>query len=101
MFGIDDYDLSVDDTQLSIDSDFNIYPNPGNGSLEITSSKAHIDRVDVYDAQGKWINSLTTTQLEGKGNGSVSLLLKDVESGLYFIRISSSKGIETKRYELR
>ncbi|MFT5183980.1 MAG: choice-of-anchor B domain-containing protein [Flavobacteriales bacterium] len=101
VFGIDDYDLSVNDTEVGLSSYFTIYPNPGKGSLLIASSKARINRIDVYNAQGKWIKNLTTTQLKGKGNGSVSLQLPNVERGLYFIRISSSEGVETKRYELR
>ncbi|MFA7449044.1 MAG: T9SS type A sorting domain-containing protein [Weeksellaceae bacterium] len=69
----------------------NIYPNPSNGVVNVTSDKT-IDSVQVYDLSGKLIrtlNKLSTNKTE--------LDLSAFGKGTYVLRIETGKTVTTKK----
>ena len=68
-----------------------VYPNPTTGEFRIENSELRIENVEVYDVYGKLI---TTVKVE---DNSVVIDLSDNASGVYFTRISTEKGVVTKR----
>jgi len=77
---------------------FNVYPNPlyGNGIIEFALAHASTARFDIYDVQGK--NVFTTNDRQfGAGLQQVILPELNVSAGVYFIRMSTDKGIGIKK----
>ena len=68
-----------------------VYPNPTTGEFRIENSELRIENVEVYDVYGKLI---TTVKVE---DNSVVIDLSGNASGVYFTRISTEKGMLTKR----
>ncbi len=101
VFGVDDYDLSIEETNSTLASRVNIYPNPGNGQVLVSTQGMELEALDVYDAQGKWVNNSLTKDFQDKGKSIVQIHLHNLEAGLYLFRIRTSEGIETKRYHLK
>ncbi len=64
------------------EQDLNVYPNPTNGLINLETSLA-LDRIEVFDMQGKLLQSLVggTTQFE-----------LPEQRGLYFIRVYEQDG---------
>jgi hypothetical protein len=83
----------VDPATLSIEvntlSSFNLYPNPVKNTLNIKSQDA-ISNVAVYDLLGKEVFS--------SNNVSNTLDVSSLSNGVYLIRLTSNKGIATKRF---
>lgn len=70
----------------SIESSLNVYPNPTNGEVFVeTSSDSKINFIKVYNALG--VIQIEINSLTGK---SYKLNLEGLESGFYFIEVSSS-----------
>jgi hypothetical protein len=59
-----------------------LYPNPTNGDVTVTLANLTNVSAEVYDAQGKLINSITTLE-----NGTI-IELSSVQPGVYMIRLS-------------
>ena len=59
-----------------------LYPNPTNGDVTVTLANLTNVSAEVYDAQGKLVNSITTLE-----NGTI-IELSSVQPGVYMIRLS-------------
>lgn len=59
-----------------------LYPNPTNGDVTVTLANLTNVSAEVYDAQGKLIQSITTLE-----NGTI-IELSSVQPGVYMIRLS-------------
>jgi len=68
-----------------------MYPNPTSKSLNIFSPNAMITTVQVYDLQGRLVNSI-----ENQDN-SVQMDMSTLSSSVYFVQIHTELGTITKR----
>ncbi|MEX2483290.1 MAG: T9SS type A sorting domain-containing protein [Brumimicrobium sp.] len=69
--------------------DFQVFPNPSNGMVDIKSSSKNT-QLKVVDVSGK--THFTTTI-----NGNTKIDLSNLNSGLYFMQITESDNVFTKR----
>ena len=71
--------------------DVNIYPNPAQEVLQLKADFP-LNEVEIVDAFGKIVNRF-------KSNSSnLQIPLASLNSGLYFLRISSPNGYSTRRF---
>ena len=80
--GIDDYTL---------DNSVVVYPNPTRGTVQVENTQSDIQQVMMYDAYGKM---LSTVEVSGS---SATIDLSGYADGLYFMRVTTDKGVVTKR----
>jgi hypothetical protein len=71
-----------------------IYPNPSTGLFTVSTGNRAIDKVEVYDVMGKIILSLNNFS---NANSQSILDMKNVSSGIYFVKISSENQNIVKR----
>ena len=69
-----------------------VFPNPTEDFLNIVSPNSDIDLVEIYDIRGRIIKRKVFSSEE---DYQVDLSL--LESAVYFLKVSTSKGIVTKR----
>jgi len=76
-----------------IDNSIVVYPNPTTGELNIQSSGFKVQSVEVYDVYGRKLSShhLITSSSYHKINISY------LQSGIYFVKISTEKGEVVKK----
>ena len=79
--GIADYELGI-----------TLYPNPNNGRFTINNEQLTINNVQVYDVYGKLLKTVEA------GDHTVELDVRELASGMYFVRISTEKGVVTKSF---
>ena len=79
--GIADYEHSV-----------SLYPNPNNGRFTINNEQLIMNDVQVYDVYGKLLKTI-----EADAN-TVGLDVRELSAGMYFVRISTEKGVVTKSF---
>ena len=79
--GITDYELAT-----------SLYPNPNNGQFIINNEQLIINNVQVYDVYGKLLKTVEA------GDNTVELDVRELASGMYFVRISTEKGVVTKSF---
>ena len=72
---------------------FNIYPNPANDMLNIEAN-VEIEKVLIYDVFGK-TQKLKNSETQKFEN---TLDISDLNSGVYFIKITTDKGETTKLF---
>ena len=72
-------------------SNINIYPNPAQDVLQLTTDFLMIE-VEIVDAFGKSVNRYTPN------SSNLQIPLESLNSGLYFLRISSTNGYSTRRF---
>lgn len=82
-----DYQSTVSIAQTTSNFDFNVYPNPSNGTFNIDYNKSAL--IDIYDLNGKLIY-----QSEKKDYNEISLTL---QRGLYFVVLSNNFGSSVKK----
>jgi len=95
--GIADDPLSINELQNTI-SDFNLYPNPTVGDLNVMISipQAMNFDVSVLDLSGKQLQSHSIQGQSGVNN--VVLDVNSLSKGMYFIQVTSSNGKITKQF---
>ena len=79
--GITDYELAT-----------SLYPNPNNGQFTINNEQFTIKNVDVYDVYGKLLKTVEVNA------NTVELDVRELSAGMYFVRISTEKGVVTKSF---
>lgn len=79
------------DSKVALNS-IQIFPNPAELLVNIRSSSAAIDLVEIYDVAGALIIRKNT-----EGKNTIQLNTSALESGTYFARISMGQKIEMKR----
>ena len=80
-------------------NEISIYPNPTNGELRITNyetkfgvSPLGIDNVELFDIIGKKLSTVNYQQSNDK-----SIDISHLPAGIYFVRITTEKGVITKK----
>ena len=82
----------VDENGSSIGSEaFTIYPNPVNDKLTVEANEA-IGTIEIYNLMGALVYSQ-----KGCAN-KVEITTSDLQSGIYFIRMTNDKMSETRRF---
>jgi len=79
---------------IELGNEISIFPNPSNGNITIKNSGIVIDTVSVIDLNGR---AITAYDLKGITSDKNLDLSSKLVSGMYFVSISSEKGIITKR----
>ena len=79
--GIDEYELN----------NVVVYPNPTNGIILIKNEEWRMENVEVYDAYGKLLNTMIVN------DHTVTLDLSGYAKGTYFVRVTTERGVVTKR----
>jgi hypothetical protein len=74
----------------------NLYPNPTNGNarLSIVASESDEFNVTVYDVTGKQVMNMPRVSVQ-QGNNLVQLQTADLNSGMYYVSITSNDGART------
>ncbi len=75
-----------------------IYPNPGNGSLNISWKQTGNDNMDIniFNASGNMVAK--GSKLSNRGVNQASLNLNNLPNGVYFVQLISPKGAVTHKY---
>ena len=72
----------------------NVYPNPTDDVLYVELSGGGIQSVGLYDLQGRAVETLRTTSLQGT---TATLSLKFVPASVYLLRVTDTEGREYHR----
>lgn len=72
------------------DTDVVMYPNP-TSSVSIIKASANIESVQLYDVQGRLLETFGVT------DSNVALNLSGRANGIYFVKIRTQKGISTQK----
>jgi endonuclease I len=83
--------VSVEESEILI---FSIFPNPTTvGATTINTNDYNlINTISVFDITGKNTKSISKSEINNN-----SIVISDLEHGVYFIRISTNEGILTKK----
>ncbi|CAM4333675.1 T9SS type A sorting domain-containing protein [Flavobacterium terrigena] len=76
---------------FELNSKLNIYPNPTSNNVTVELLTNEISTLEVYDVSGKF---LFTESLNKEIN---TINIEKLSSGIYFFKVSSSKGISTNK----
>jgi len=78
--------------EKNITDSFSVYPNPTTGEFQVTSYELQVTNIDVFDVYGKNLTPLTSYLLP-----LTSLDISNLANGIYFVKITTEKGIVTKK----
>jgi len=79
--------------------EFNVYPNPTNGMVNITLSTFDDVKVTLYDISGRQIYSQTLENNSNTFNKNIDL--SSVASGVYLLNVKSGTKTATKKLVIR
>jgi len=81
-------------------SDFNLYPNPNNGSfsVEFSSNTAENIHISVFDSRGR---KIFNQSYSNNGSFSQNIDLKDVEAGIYLVVIKDGENSQTRKIAVK
>jgi hypothetical protein len=77
----------IDDTsveEINLENAINVFPNPSNGEFTITNKQGNIERIEVFNLQGKLIYN------EYNSGSTIKFNLDNIDSGIYHLRILSN-----------
>lgn len=79
--------------------DFAVYPNPSNGTFNLTFTPASSDKIEIslYDLRGRAINNYTFDDVSASGTFSKQLDYGYIESGMYFLVVKNGDKVATKK----
>jgi len=89
--------------QLSQNDNYiNIYPNPSNGIIQITTNNMQVTEVNVYDVNGRivptYFDKLSTGSNPSQREGnSITIDASSLQNGIYNVCIITNEGITNKR----
>ena len=83
--------MTVGINDYTLDNTVTLYPNPTTGLIQIENGEWRMENVEVYDAYGKL---LFTVEVNGN---TANLDLSGYARGTYFVRVTTEKGVVTKR----
>ena len=75
-------------------AEINLYPNPTEDILNIVLGNQVIKQITIYDASGRQIKDWSTEQFKNQ----LTLDIKDLSKGIYFIKINTPQGIIRKSF---
>ena len=80
---------------------FRMFPNPATSELVIAFdvTKSNKVTIDVLDINGRVVKNVANTTFD---NGTVALTqdVRDLESGLYFVRVVSENGTSAYKFNV-
>lgn len=78
---------------------FAVYPNPSNGTFNLTFKPASNDNIEVslYDLRGRAINQFTFDDVSASSTFTKQLDYSYVESGMYFLVVKNGDKVTTKK----
>ncbi len=74
------------------EKDIALFPNPTTGELRVTSYKLRINDIDVFDVFGRKIFSSQSPL-----STEHTLDISHFNAGIYFVRVTTEKGVVTKK----
>jgi hypothetical protein len=77
--------------------DFNIYPNPNDGSFTIYNGTSYSVDLKIFNNQGQLIKAIKN--INGLSNKFIDL--NDVAKGIYTLNITDGKSVKTKRITVK
>jgi hypothetical protein len=89
--------MAADETEIT--SKINIYPNPvaTNATLAYAIKTTGKVTIDLLDDQGKLLRNLRNDR-QVPGSYDLGLNLSELKKGIYFLKITTPAGTETKRF---
>ena len=93
--------VAITNVNKEINSVF-LFPNPTSDNLNITYRLSNNQSVtiQVFDYNGRLINTLIENEVQQQGTNSTSLNTSMLSSGLYFISIKTDKTVITQRFSV-
>lgn len=79
------------------DDEISIWPNPATDIFTLTTGNLIPEKIEILDMVGKRVKSIEP--LTGAQNLAVQV--SDMQSGMYFIKIETNKGIITKKLSVK
>ncbi|QHI34943.1 hypothetical protein IMCC3317_02880 [Kordia antarctica] len=76
--------------EFEVDNSIILYPNPTKNNIYITANN-NIKKIVLYDIQGRILMS------KKHNNNAVSLDISNQAQGVYFVKISTEKGVNTEK----
>ncbi|MCL2168373.1 MAG: T9SS type A sorting domain-containing protein, partial [Lentimicrobiaceae bacterium] len=74
--------------------DITLIPNPTTGELQVTSYGLQVTNVEVFDVYGRKLHSSTCPLVH---SSTTTIDISDLQSGIYFVKITTEEGIITKK----
>lgn len=72
--------------------DFVICPSPANGRMQLLLDTLEASRIDIYGQNG-----LLGMGLEGPLSGTVEVDTRELQPGLYYVRVTLARGVVTRK----
>jgi len=73
-------------------ADIHIFPNPTTGELQVTSYELQITDIEIFDIYSRNLTPQTSYLIP-----HTSLDISHLQTGIYFMKITTNKGITTKK----
>ncbi len=87
-FSVDTFDLATNQNTFQ---NFDVYPNPANNSITVTSStNSLISQIQITDLNGRVVNNTIENSVV-----SSEINISNLTSGIYFVKVSSKQGTST------
>jgi photosystem II stability/assembly factor-like uncharacterized protein len=85
--------------ELNFTGGIAVYPNPGAGEFTITLNKVVSDNftIEVYNLTGSKVFEQTRQTVVSSGQAQAAIDLRQLNKGMYLLRISDGKSVRTKR----
>lgn len=71
-----------------------VYPNPAVSETYVTLENDGMNKVSVYDAQGRLVSTTSYTALAGE---KVRISTESLTAGVYFVRVSNDNSVKTAK----
>jgi len=79
-----------------MDESIQVYPNPSVGVFKLLHPSVSAGQVEAFDPLGKKVH-----QVSFNSNQASEINLSQLANGLYVLRISTDKGIVSKKIEIK
>jgi len=76
-------------------ADVKVYPNPTTGQLIIENGELKINNVEIFDVYGRKVEGVKERRSEGVKE--VILDISGLSAGIYFVKITTEKGVAVKK----
>jgi hypothetical protein len=85
--------------ELNFTGGISVYPNPGNGELTVTLNKVVSNNftIEVYNLTGSKVFEQTRQTVISSGQFQAAIDLRQLNKGMYLLRVSDGNTIRTKR----
>ena len=96
-----EYELMVNNETVAPAIDFSVHPNPADDKLFITFDAAQYQtmQINLYHSNGQLIQTLHRDMMAG--TQQVSIDVSDLNTGVYFVELTTEEGISTQHILVR